>query len=64
MYCSLISEIYEHFLKIHILLASLSHLNDVLWRIGHEDLSCAFLANYVPKCQMSSGPYGPIFLPM
>ena len=21
-----------------------------------------FLANYVPKCQMSSGPYGPIFL--
>ena len=23
-------------------------------------LSCVFLANYVPKCQMSSGPYGPI----
>ena len=22
---------------------------------------CEFLANYVPKCQMSSGPYGPIF---
>ena len=22
--------------------------------------SCVFLANYVPKCQMSSGPYGPI----
>ena len=21
-----------------------------------------FLANYVPKCQMSSGPYGPIFV--
>ena len=21
-----------------------------------------FLANYVPKCQMSSGPYGPIFI--
>ena len=20
-----------------------------------------FIANYVPKCQMSSGPYGPIF---
>ena len=24
-------------------------------------LSCVFLANYVPKCQMSSGPYGPLF---
>ena len=23
-------------------------------------LSCVFLANYVPKCQMSSGPHGPI----
>ena len=23
-------------------------------------LSCVFLANYVPKCQMSLGPYGPI----
>ena len=22
--------------------------------------SCVFLANYGPKCQMSSGPYGPI----
>ena len=22
---------------------------------------CVFLANYVPKCQMSSGPYGQIF---
>ena len=25
-------------------------------------LSCVFLANYVPKCQMSSGPCGPIFV--
>ena len=24
-------------------------------------LSYVFLDNYVPKCQMSSGPYGPIF---
>ena len=24
-------------------------------------LSYALLANYMPKCQMSSGPYGPIF---
>ena len=24
-------------------------------------LSFALLANYVPKCQMSLGPYGPIF---
>ena len=24
-------------------------------------LSCVFLANHVPKCQMSSGLYGPIF---
>ena len=23
--------------------------------------SCVFLANYVSKCQMSLGPYGPIF---
>ena len=27
-------------------------------------LSCVFLANYVPKCQMSSGPYGIIFICM
>ena len=25
-------------------------------------LSCLFLANYVPKCQMSSGPYGPMLI--
>ena len=24
--------------------------------------SCVFLANYVPECQMSSGPCGPIFI--
>ena len=24
--------------------------------------SCVLLANYVPKCQMSSGPHGPIFV--
>ena len=28
--------------------------------MGHEVLSCVFLPNYVPKCQMSSGPYGSI----
>ena len=26
-----------------------------------DELSCVFLAKYVPKCQMSSGPFGPIF---
>ena len=25
-----------------------------------QRLSCVLLTNYVPKCQMSSGPYGPI----
>ena len=30
--------------------------------MGHKILSCVFLANYMPKCQMSSGPHGPIFL--
>ena len=29
---------------------------------GPPKLSCAFLASDVPKCQMSSGPYGPIFV--
>ena len=29
---------------------------------GPVRLSYAFLANYVPKCQMSSGPYGPILI--
>ena len=29
---------------------------------GPLRLSFALLANYVPKCQMSSGPHGPIFL--
>ena len=33
----------------------------MLWHMGHEVLCCAFLANYMPKCQMSSGPYGPFF---
>ena len=28
---------------------------------GPLRLSCVLLANYVPKCQMNSGPYGPIF---
>ena len=37
---------------------SLRHIKCVL---TYEPLSCVFLANYVPKCQMSSGPYGPIF---
>ena len=27
---------------------------------GSLRLSCVFLANYVPKCQMNSGPHGPI----
>ena len=27
---------------------------------GQLRLSCVLLANYVPKCQMSSSPYGPI----
>ena len=30
--------------------------------MGHEVLSCLFLANYMSKYQMSSGPYGPTFL--
>ena len=28
---------------------------------GKLRLSCVLLAYYVPKCQMSSGPYEPIF---
>ena len=28
---------------------------------GPLRLTYAFLANYMAKCQMSSGPYGPIF---
>ena len=46
-----------NFLKIHILFTShscaLTH--------GPPRLSCAFLANYMAKCQTSSGPYWPIF---
>ena len=33
---------------------------------SYLNLTCllyVFLANYVPKCQMSSGPFGPIFYP-
>ena len=51
------SEIYKHFLKNHWLFTCQRH---VFWYEGN-DMSCVFLANYVPKCQMSSGPYGPIF---
>ena len=29
---------------------------------GSLRLTYALLANYMAKCQMSSGPYGPIFL--
>ena len=29
---------------------------------GPLRLSYALLANYMAKCQMSSGPYGPIFI--
>ena len=49
-HCNLFSEIYDHILFT-------SHLNFTCIL----PLSCVFLANYVPKCQMSSGPYGPIF---
>ena len=38
-------------------------INHVLGHMhGPPRLSCALSANYVPKCQMSSGPYGPIFM--
>ena len=46
-------EIYEHMLFT-------SYLNFMCF--SPLRLSCVFLANYVPKCQMNSGPYGPIFL--
>ena len=29
--------------------------------MGHEVFKLCVQANYMPKCQMSSGPYGPIF---
>ena len=44
----LFSEIYEHMLFT-------SYLNFMCV------FRCVFLANYVSKCQMISGPYGPIF---
>ena len=47
----LISEIYEHFLEIHILFTSYS----CALTYGPLKLSS------VPKYQMSSGPYGPNF---
>ena len=53
----LISDIYEHFLEINILFTSHSCASTH----GPLRLSCVFLANYVPKYQMSSGPYVPIF---
>ena len=52
-----ISVIYEYFLEIHILFAS----DSCALTFGPLRLSCVFLANYMPKCQMSSGPNGPIF---
>ena len=52
-----ISEIYEHHLEIHILFTS----HSCALTYGPLRLSCVFLANYMPKCQMSSRPYGPIF---
>ena len=52
-HCDLLSEIYKHILFTY-------HLNFMC--LLPLRLSCVFLANYVPKCQMSSGPYGPIFL--
>ena len=52
MHCDIFSEIYEHMLFT-------SYLNFMC--LMPLRLICVFLANYVPKCQMSSGPYGPIF---
>ena len=52
-HCNLFSEIYDHILFT-------SHLNFTCIL----PLSCVFLANYVPKWQMSLGPYGPIFILM
>ena len=49
--CNLFSEIYKHLLCT-------SHLNFMC--VLPLRLSCVFIANYVPKCQMSSGPYGTI----
>ena len=49
----LFSEINKHILFT-------SHLNFMC--LVPLRLSCVFVANYVPKCQMSSGPYGPIFV--
>ena len=46
--------------QIHTLLTSLRH-HVLLHMHGQLRLSFALSANYVPKCQMSSGPYGPIF---
>ena len=46
-HCDLFSEIYEYILFT-------SHLNFMC--LLPVRLSCVFLANYVPKCQMSSGP--------
>ena len=48
------------FSKIHIFFTSPRH--HVLWHMhGPLRLTYALLANYMAKCQMSSGPYGPIF---
>ena len=46
--------------EIHILFTS----HSCALTYGPLRLSCVFLANYMPKCQMSSGPYGPIFWPI
>ena len=45
------------FLSIYSLL-----LLETLCAVTDGSLSCTFLANYVPKCQTSSDPYGSVFL--
>ena len=56
----LFSEIYDHFLKRQksTILSFLRELH-MLWLIKTK--SCYLNSFYVPKYQMPSGPYGPIF---
>ena len=53
----LIYEIFQHFLNPH---APYFSKTSCALTYGLLRPSCVFLANYVLKCQMSSGPYGPI----
>ena len=53
--------IITFFLKFMSIFLKFTYSTSHSCALTYGPLSSVFLANYMPKCQMSSGPYGPIF---